>query len=539
MNKFKNTKAITLIALVITIVVLLILSGISIQAITNTGLFGKAKQAAQESKYANAAEKVALAVNASYDSTGKMNDDYLRENVNKIDGLNKKVDTVTYDLKIVVDGFEFTISEYGKITGEKKEVATLPDNTPQTDAGKEVKLPSDWGTQTVSYIKTTDGTEVTTLETVATVYAVSDGQNNTVPVPYNFYYVGGTKATGIVISDNEADKYEKGKDKTSHDYATQLKGNQFVWIPCTIDEYKKIDWGKEECKWDKETNIAENSQIEKYGGFYVGRYEAGVSTLNEETGQFEDSVKFNDGKSLFDAVAIQATIVSGIGWQNYDFTARQNGTSVSVGSNKATGNIVEKANSIPYFHADYYTAVEMSRRMYKDDTQRNKYVTSGLVTGTQWDMICKYMQDNGVDINSSDWGNYDNVSLGGTESYKKLRGYHTNIITNGGATDGFKKIEDGFTTDSSIGSYVLLATGSTEQVKQMNLYDMAGNLWEWTQETAYRKDLKYNLNENFNSYMLRGGGNEGTYLYCLYYRGYDHAVLTCTNYGFRPVLYIK
>ena len=540
MNKFKNTKAITLIALVITIVVLLILSGISIQAITNTGLFGKAKQAAQESKYANAAEKVALAVNASYDSTGKMNDDYLRENVNKIDGLNKKVDTVTYDLKIVVDGFEFTISEYGKITGEKKEVATLPDNTPQTDAGKEVKLPSDWGTQTVSYIKTTDGTEVTTLETVATVYAVSDGQNNTVPVPYNFYYVGGTKATGIVISDNEADKYEKGKDKTSHDYATQLKGNQFVWIPCTIDEYKKIDWGKESAKWDKETNVAENSQIEKYGGFYVGRYEAGVSTLNETTGQFEDSVIFNDGKSLFNAVSIQTPLVSGWIWQSYDYTARQNGTSVSTGSNKATGNIVEKANSIPYYHADYYTAVEMSRRMYKDDGKRNKYVTSGLITGTQWDMMCKYMQDSGVDVTLSDWGNYDNVLLGGTENNKKLRGYYTNIIANSGATEGFKKIEEGFTTNSGIGSYVLLTTGSTEQVKKMNLYDVAGNLWEWIQEATYAKDTKYNMNERLNSYCARGGGfSDDHTIYSACYRHWMYALNTYTDMGFRPVLYIK
>ena len=116
----KRTNGITLIALVITIVVLLILAGISIQAITSTGLFEKTKQATQESKYANAAEKVALAVNASYDETGKINDNYLKENVNKIEGLNKKVETVTYDLKIVVDGFEFTISEYGKITGEKK-----------------------------------------------------------------------------------------------------------------------------------------------------------------------------------------------------------------------------------------------------------------------------------------------------------------------------------------------------------------------------------------------------------------------------------
>ena len=186
MNK---NKGITLIALVVTIVVLLILAVISIQAITNTGLFGKAKQATYESKYANATEKVAIAVNASYDETGKMNDEYLKENINKIDGLNKEVDIIKYDLKIVVDGFEFTISEYGNITGEKKEIAILPDNTKDTEAGTNVKIPNNWNSQNVKYIKTTDGTEVTTLETVATVYAVSDGQGNVIPIPKGFYHV--------------------------------------------------------------------------------------------------------------------------------------------------------------------------------------------------------------------------------------------------------------------------------------------------------------------------------------------------------------
>lgn len=46
----KNSKGITLIALVITIVILLILAGISISALTQTGLFGRAKQAEQVSK---------------------------------------------------------------------------------------------------------------------------------------------------------------------------------------------------------------------------------------------------------------------------------------------------------------------------------------------------------------------------------------------------------------------------------------------------------------------------------------------------------
>lgn len=46
----KNMKGITLVALVITIVILLILAGISIQAITNTGLFNKANEAKKKVK---------------------------------------------------------------------------------------------------------------------------------------------------------------------------------------------------------------------------------------------------------------------------------------------------------------------------------------------------------------------------------------------------------------------------------------------------------------------------------------------------------
>ena len=47
---FKNSKGITLVALVITIIILLILAGISISALTNTGIFQKAKDAKQKSE---------------------------------------------------------------------------------------------------------------------------------------------------------------------------------------------------------------------------------------------------------------------------------------------------------------------------------------------------------------------------------------------------------------------------------------------------------------------------------------------------------
>ncbi|MBD8922965.1 fibronectin type III domain-containing protein [bacterium] len=58
----KLNKGITLVALVITIVILLILAGISIQAITNTGLFANAKKAKEKSMEGQLKEEISLAI---------------------------------------------------------------------------------------------------------------------------------------------------------------------------------------------------------------------------------------------------------------------------------------------------------------------------------------------------------------------------------------------------------------------------------------------------------------------------------------------
>ncbi len=478
-NNLSFNPGITLISLVITIVLLIILAGIGINlALGENGLFNKAKYAKE--KYLNAQVEEEKALNELYEELGLL----------------------------------------GK----------LPENTPETEAGKIVRMPNSWETTLPAYVSDKDGKEVIASKKVASVYAVSAGSGNTIPVPLGFYYVGGTIDSGIVISDSKEDQ---NKYAGKEDVSKELKGNQFVWIPCTIDEYHKIDFGKENAKWDMEGHSSEYPQIRKYSGFYIGRYEAGVATLNSEkkangeANPFDDSVTFEGGKSLFEAVTIQ-TGINGWNWQNYDFTARKTGSPVTTGTNKATGNVVVKADSIPYYHADYYTAVEMSERMYSN----NKYVQSGLVTGTQWDMMMKYMQDTGnVDILTSTWGNYDNVSL------TNITGYYTNVNSSG-ATDGFKNAET-LSTNSGTSSYVLLTTGSTEQVKKMNLYDVAGNLWEWTQEAAYYKDITY-TNATYNTYMLRGGAfTDASSTGPAAYRGYNFAPTTHTGFGFRLALYLQ
>ena len=143
-----------------------------------------------------------------------------------------------------------------------------------------------------------------------------------VPIPAGFYYVGGTKEEGVVISDNPADE-NKG---TSHSVAeNELVGNQFVWIPVEDDSlFQRYDsymngelfagvtdmcsepyaggYANEEQEFNemKASVLANN-------GFYVGRYEAGTTNpnRNEESG-IEDKVLVQQGKNVYNYV----------GWNN-------------------------------------------------------------------------------------------------------------------------------------------------------------------------------------------------------------------------------
>lgn len=116
-----NSKGITLIALVITIIVLLILAGITIATLTgDNGIIGKAINAKNETNKANVKEQLGLAVTNSF-SKGKLDKDILLENIGNIEGA--EISSAEFPIKVNLNSIEAQIDEDGNVTimGESHE----------------------------------------------------------------------------------------------------------------------------------------------------------------------------------------------------------------------------------------------------------------------------------------------------------------------------------------------------------------------------------------------------------------------------------
>ena len=131
-----KNKGITLIALVITIIVILILAGVSINMLLgDNGLLTKAQEAADANTKAGAQDKVATEVLASYDNDGKLNAQTLVENLKArgfevTDGGKSKEN---FPVTVTVDGYTFTIGSSGNpltiesIVSEENQVGSYAD----------------------------------------------------------------------------------------------------------------------------------------------------------------------------------------------------------------------------------------------------------------------------------------------------------------------------------------------------------------------------------------------------------------------------
>ena len=256
-----KNKGVTLIALAVTIVVMLILAGVTISVLNGeNGIVKQAQKAKEESKIKELKEKV------------------------RIDIAGKRVENINGELRVsvlkeILDKYFDNVPVETQITSETK-----------------LKAKEEYGKYEMK-ISDIDVGEIT-YETSYTIFKDVNGEQ--VPIP-----------EGYIVSEN-SDENIVNKGLVISD----SRGNEYVWISCTVDsssnklQYKRTEWGVEKdgtdnsraikdeltlkdidvtySKKDTDNGIneeiskeivaqinAEKESIKKYGGYYIGRYEVG------------------------------------------------------------------------------------------------------------------------------------------------------------------------------------------------------------------------------------------------------------------------
>ena len=320
-NMVKRQTGITLIALVITIIVLLILAGVSIATLTgNNGILTQANQAKENNKVATAKEKVQLEAAGSFDNTGVFSKTIFKDNLKKNLGLTDSdiVDNADGTITVKIDGYEI------KVDGTTGKVSDPSKNNENPTTG------------------VTPGTVVSKTEK----NNYKDSENKMATVPQGFTVSGikeeQTISKGLVI-------YDIPKSEISNvDWSTAAtRYNQFVWIPvASADAYQRdfsypsyydskidttpanstfTDTGYLPSNIQPETDdeTAERNAVLKYNGFYIARYEAGnekskvVSKQNATvyTNETQESFK-TIGKTMYgdSSTYVKSAMCSGIQW---------------------------------------------------------------------------------------------------------------------------------------------------------------------------------------------------------------------------------
>ena len=422
--------------MVVTIVVLLILAGVTISLLLDeNGIIKKSKEGRREYE------------------TSKTNEQEQMDNAE--DWIDE---AVTGKKSNVVKSFKEAKTENSTIDGKKEGNA----NNPTIPAGY---IPintetSNWG----------NGKDAPSQDSVNHGLVIKDEKDNEwvwVPVPDITVMCDTSNTTEYTLCGTTGDtavttnKYSKsgiisGKTRITPGTTSDFRepdlvvgsGTEYDASDTSSDTYYKTILGKTGTKEQLAQLFADEykamiESVSKYGGFYIGRYEL------SEAGVQKDK-----------------TTLTSTNWYNL------------------------------------YNACINS------NLQASNKVKTQMIWGSQWDVACNFIANKGdkKDItNSSTWGNYSDS----TENAKV-------IVT-----------EDDGTTTNKYGSEQ--NTGYSEYWKANNIYDLAGNCFEWTQEASYTGSRAY-----------RGGNSacDGSSISVSYRNNVNPAAAAKPN-GTRPTLIIK
>ena len=496
--KTRNSSGITLIALVLTIIVLLILAAISISMLSGeNSILNRATQAKANTGLKQIDEKIKLA-NAAAITRGQGTLDYevLKDELAKVLGTEGEDWTIsaedTNPWVVIVDGNEYPLSTRGTTGGGSQ------------GGGSEDEVTE----LSIALTRTHQDVAPTVGENVGSV------TSENIPIPTGFYAVSGTtKAGGFVISSVQNDNL-----------ANEAGGDQFVWVPVEqnqklslvvkspddITSIKLIDPSGAEMNLGISGSIGKNYSNTTITPTYNGLYTAEVTIGTEKTTETllvrslyaqdafndyftdewaasEEALNLWDARvgspgnktdiyqrlgnladdEAFIAFAKQNTYVI----NGYTDTTENYTTSVNtyggfyVGrfeagltARRTSGNPstsvsdIQTANGLPLSqkNKDSYTNVTRSQASGLADNMYSG--KSHLLTGVAWDRTLGWIINTSskslrqILIDSTEWGNYSNDTFSNTAGIAK--------------------------------------TGEFSQTIANNIYDLAGNVNEWTSETG-------------------------------------------------------
>ena len=322
---------------------------------------------------------------------------------------------------------------------------------------------------------------------------VTSNKTTTKPyLPTGFTQVSGTTLkNGITIQDSTGNQYvwievpmTEEVYQTAGLSITNFTDEEYTTIETDLHtyttDYRNGTSYKDEYYSDATTGLTSDQYTElkktmlksvyQNGGFYIGKYETGIESVPKTSGS---------------------------------------------ASTEPTETPVIKQNAYPYNYVTCSQAQTLASNMESGNC------TSSLMFGVQWDLVMKYLETKGTSqaylkTNSTSWENYYNNAWNITNENLKYSPNGSGWIS---ATEKAK--------DSS--SRILLSTGASDDFSKQGIYDLAGNVWEWTLE--YTFNSSYHCANRGGSFYDNGDSNPAAYRNGSSTAYYDYGV------GFRLSLY--
>lgn len=256
---------------------------------------------------------------------------------------------------------------------------------------------------------------------------------------------------GFKSVDTDTAKWIKDNDGIIKDWNKGLviedeQGNQFVWVPIDLDNLNYYYNVSEDNRFNKKNLNSRDEvdrQILKYGGFYVSRYEAGISKK------------------------MQSNIIN-----------------ISSTTNNVLNIPVSQKDTIPWNYISFKNAKVNAESMYNNENLKSKLLTQKQYQGImQWLNSCGYEVYN----NSYSFGNYSNVIF-------EFSGYYS---------EDYGKSYKYSNKHLKAGKNMILSSGASNRNMTNNIYDLAGNLLEYVEDDESKRNNMYLCNGGYYDYIAR------------------------------------